>query len=162
MTAELKTSHEKLMQTVRSFIEDKIPMMSYTGIEIVEANNEFCTVKIPYKLETKNHLNSMYFGALAIGADGAGGLIALYQIMQTGKNISLVFKDFNAKFLSRPEDDVYFTCQDGKAIGQLIQETIRTGERVNWPVKIIATVPSVDPNQPVAEFVLTLSLKYNK
>ena len=148
------------MQTAKQFIEHKVPMMSYAGVEIIEVDNEHCVIKIPFKKETQNHLNSMYFGALAIGADGAGGLIALYQIMQTGKEISLVFKEFTAKFLRRPEADVYFTCREGLAVNKLIKQTIDTGKRVNMPVKIIATTPSVSGDEPVAEFLLTLSLKY--
>ena len=101
----------------------------------------------------------MYFGALAVGADIAGGVLAMDLIRKSGRNISLVFKDFKAEFLKRPEGDTYFTCNDGKAIENLITETIKTGERVNMPLKITATVPEISGNEPVAEFVLTLSLK---
>ena len=150
---------EALKKQIEEFIQYKVPMMGYAGVTIVAADDQHCIVKIPLKAETKNHLNSMYFGALAVGADGAGGLIALYQIFQSGKNISLVFKDFTAKFLKRPEADVCFTCRDGEAIRDVIQQTIRTGERVNLPVRVIATTPDISGDEPVAEFTLTLSLK---
>ena len=43
----------------------------------------------------------------------------------------------------------------------VIVEATKTGERVNMPLKITATVPEISGIEPVAEFVLTLSLKDN-
>jgi hypothetical protein len=40
-----------------------------------------------------------------------------------------------------------------------MDEVPKTGERVNMPLKITATVPEISGNEPVAEFVLRLSLK---
>jgi len=150
---------EQIIQQVEQFIKQSIPMIAYSGLSIVSVDDEHCTVKIPLKSETKNHLQSMYFGALAVGADGAGGLIAMYQIMKNNHKISLVFKDFQANFLSRAEGDVYFTCRDGKKVSNMIAETLKTGQRVSEPVTIIATTPDTTGDKPVAEFVLTLSLK---
>lgn len=150
---------EKLLQKIQGFIQHKVPMMSYAGITIEGVDSEHCIVKIPLKQETKNHLDSMYFGALAVGADGAGGMIALYHIMMSGRDVSLVFKDFTAKFLRRPEADVYFTCNNGEAIKQAVDQTIATGERVNLPLTIVATTPELTGDEPVATFTLTLSLK---
>jgi acyl-coenzyme A thioesterase PaaI-like protein len=152
-----QTSHEKLLAAVDSFIKNKVPMMTYAGVKLEEVDNEHCVIKIPLTKETKNHLESMYFGALSIGADAAGGLIAYYRILQTGKPVSLVFKDFTANFLRRPLGDVFFTCNDGKAIGELVDQAIATGKRENMTVTISATVEGEE--LPVAEFTLTLSLK---
>jgi len=44
-------------------------------------------------------------------------------------------------------------------VKHLIEEAVKTGERVNMPLKITATVPELSGDEPVAEFVLTLSLK---
>ena len=102
----------------------------------------------------------MYFGTLCIGADAAGGYIAAraLQELKKGKG-SLIFKDFQAKFLKRPEGRTYFTCKDGLKIRDAVKKAEETLERVDLPVTIIATVPEVSGDAPVAEFVLTLSLK---
>ncbi len=154
-----RTAMSQLQQQLDDFIQHKVPMMSYAGITPITVNETYCVVKIPLCEKTKNHLNSMYFGALAVGADGAGGVLALYHIFVSRKNISLVFKDFSAEFLRRPEADVYFTCRDGSAIAKAIQETLETEERVNIPLTIIATTPTLSGDEPVAKFILTLSLK---
>lgn len=137
----------------------KIPTMFFTRPSVEHLNEESCSIKIPLNRRTRNHVKSMYFGVLAVGADLAGGLMAMHQITLSKKRVSLVFKDCVADFHKRAEGDVIFTCQDGAMISQQVQETINTGERVNIPVTIIATVPDKMGDEPVASFKLTLSLK---
>lgn len=144
---------------LRYFGLRRIPLLFFVRPTILEMDDEHCVVKIPLNYWTKNHLNSMYFGALAIGADCGGGLLAMNLINKTGKKISLIFKDFNAEYLKRAEADVHFTCHDGPEIQKIIDETLQTGERVNYPMKIVATTPKKFGDEPVAKFVLTLSLK---
>jgi acyl-coenzyme A thioesterase PaaI-like protein len=144
---------------VRLWAFAKVPLLNWVRPQIIELNNKTTVVKIPLRRRTKNHLNSMYFGVLACGADIAGGLIAIRLIKQSNENISLVFKDFKADFLKRPEADTLFTCTDGENISKMIEETVRTGERVNQTVSVIATCPHKFGDEPVAVFELTLSLK---
>ena len=54
--------------------------------------------------------------------------------------------------------DVHFTCRQGAEIKALVEEAARTGERQNIPLKITASVPSIEID-PVAEMVITLSIK---
>lgn len=136
----------------------KVPMIFFCRPRIVAFDAEKVEVKIPLRRRTKNHLNSMYFGSLAVGADVAGGFIAYDQIKRSGNKVSLVFKDFTAAFHKRPEAAVHFTCSDGVLIRKMIAETIATKERVSELVKITACCPSIS-DELVAEFTLTLSLK---
>ena len=144
---------------IRSFGLSKVPLIFYCRPSVLELTEKITVIKIPFKRRNKNHLKSMYFGALSVGADVAGGVLAMHLIQKSGQNISLVFKDFRADFLKRPEGDTYFTCNDGLDVINLIDEAVKTGERVNMPLKITATVPELSGDEPVAEFVLTLSLK---
>lgn len=136
----------------------KVPMLFYCRPRIIALDEERVEIKIPLRKRTKNHLNSMYFGALAVGADVAGGFIAFDQINRSSEKISLVFKDFKADFLKRPEAAVHFLCEDGQLISSMIEETIATKERVSNTVHIKAFCPSIS-NEIVAEFSLGLSLK---
>jgi hypothetical protein len=100
----------------------------------------------------------MYFGVLSVGADVTGGFLAMKLIQASKSKIALIFKDFHADFLKRAEGDVHFVCEDGIAIQNLVNTAEETGERQNLPVNIIATVPEIS-DEPVAKFVLTLSIK---
>ena len=101
----------------------------------------------------------MYFGALAIGADVAGGFLAMSKAQQSGYTISLAFKDVEAQFIKRPEGDVLFSCDDGKRVDEMLEEAIKSGERVNKTVKIKVTCPSINEHELMAWFKLTLSIK---
>lgn len=144
---------------LRAFGLLKIPMIYFIQPTVLELTDERCVVKVPLTWRTRNHLKSMYFGVLCAAADCSGGLIAMQLIQKEGNKISLVFKDFKAEFLKRAEDDVIFTCEDGKGIRELIDRTMSSGERENMPVYVTATVPTKTGDEPVAKFVLTLSLK---
>jgi len=144
---------------LRAFGFLKVPLIFACRPKVLELTDQKTVVKFPLTRTTRNHLRSMYFGALTIGADCAGGMIAMKLITEAKADVSLVFKDLHAEFLKRAEGDVYFTCEDGDAIAATVKKTIESGERQNVPVKVIATVPSHLGNEPVARFTLTLSLK---
>ncbi len=147
---------------LRAFGLLKVPVLFFISPKVTELSSERCVIQVPLNRRTKNHLNSMYFGVLAAGADCAGGLIAMRQIQEEGNLVSLVFKDFQANFLKRAEGDTLFTCEDGEAIRKLVHKATESGERESMPVRVVATVPSKLGTQPVAEFTLTLSLKRKK
>lgn len=137
----------------------KIRLLFFVRPTVLELDEERCVVRVALNWRTRNHLGSMYFGTLCVGADTAGGLIAFREIEKRGNRVSLIFKDFHAEFLKRPEDDVHFTCTDGAAIRALVHAALETGERQSLPVNIVATVPTKFGDEPVARFVLTMSLK---
>lgn len=137
----------------------KVPMLFWLRPQVVQIDNELCEVKIALNRRSRNHLKSMYFGALAAGADCAGGLMAMALIERSGKRVDLSFKDFHAEFFKRAEGDTHFTCRDGKKIAELVEKTLETKERENLAVEVLATCPSLNTEEVVAKFTLTLSLK---
>ena len=151
---------EKTRETLslRLFGLTRIPLLLYVGVSVKEISPERMVIRIPLRRRTRNHLGSMYFGALCIGADCAPGAFAMYLIRQQPVHISMVFKDFQAEFLKRAEGDVDFCCDQGKEIADLVTRAAASGQRVEKQVEVIATVPSIS-DEPVARFKLTLSLK---
>ena len=143
---------------IRSFGLTKVPLIWWCRPKVVEHTDERLEIKIPLRFRTKNHLGSMYFGVLAVGADVTGGFLAMDPIIESGRKVALIFKDFKADFLKRPEGDVHFYCDDGLEIRKLVKRAIETGDRHNFTMMIEATVPSVSIDV-VARFRLTLSLK---
>lgn len=144
---------------IRMFGWLKIPLLAYVRPSVIALDARQVVVRIPLRRRTKNHLGCMYFGALSIGADIAGGLLAMEQIEASREDVSLIFKDFRADFLKRAEGDVLFTCTEGETIRALVDEAVAGENRVEMPVHVTATVPDLLGDEPVAEFILTLSLK---
>lgn len=144
---------------LRIFTLTKIPLIAWTGARVVEVDDDHCVVRIRLRRKTRNHLRSMYFGVLMVGADLAGGLLVFRGITRSGRSVSFAFKDVAGEFLKRPEGDTFFACHDGAMVEEALNETFRTGERVNRTVSITATTPSKLGDEPVATFRLTLSVK---
>lgn len=134
----------------------KIPMVGYTRPRITELDTEHCIIRIRLTRRTKNHLGSMYFGALSVGADLSPGLLCFYLAEQQGVRISFAFKAVEGTFIKRAETAVYFECSDAKIISQSISDSKSSGERMNQPVRVSA---KNDLGEEVASFIMTLSVK---
>lgn len=136
----------------------KIPLLFSVRPKVKEINDRRVVVEVPLTRWTKNHLGSMYFGALAIGADCTVGLLALHHVDKLKGEVHLSFKDFQADFLKRPEGNVLFICEAGEELSRFASQVMRSGERRNLPVKAHCVVKGKE-DEVVARFTLTLSLK---
>lgn len=137
----------------------QVRLIHYCRPKIVDVNKDGVTLFMPLDRRTRNHVRSMYIGAMVVGVDMVTGFTALLKIRESKRNVILIFKDLKANFLKRAEGDIHYICSEGKAIAAAVEEAIRTGERVNLPVPVIATVPDKFGGEPVAEFIITLSMK---
>ena len=137
----------------------KIPLISFLAPRILEIDQSHCVVKLRLCRRSKNHLGSMYFGALATGADCAAGFLAHHIIRARGQNISLIFKAVEAQFLKRAEGDVFFSCGDGGRLNAVLHRAVESGKRVEETAEVIARVPSKFGDEPVAIFKLLMSFK---
>jgi len=144
---------------LRGFSLLRVPLLFSVRPTVIELNDERAVVRIKLSRWTRNHWGSMYFGTLAIGADCAVGMTAVHHIRSLGAHdVQLLFKDFQASFLKRPDDHVLFICDEGLRAKELVQAAMNSGERQNLTLKARAVLEK-KPEEPVAEFALTLSLK---
>ncbi len=144
---------------LRAWAFTKIRLISYVRPRVVDLTGERCEIVVPLSRRTRNHLRSMYFGALCTGADAAAALAALRASRKAGGRVAVIFKDMQAEFVKRAEADVHFACEQGREISELIEKADVSGERQNLPVRVLATVPKLFGSEPVARFTLTLSVK---
>jgi acyl-coenzyme A thioesterase PaaI-like protein len=137
-------------------------MIGYVRPRLILLNESTIVIRVPLTRRTRNHLDSMYFGALAVGADLAGGFHGFYHADLAKCTVSLAFKSFQAQFLRRPEEDVYFVCNDGELVKAMIAESKTNGERINKPLLIKAYTNYPHQPEEVADFILELSIKVIK
>lgn len=141
------------------FAKFKVPMIGYTGVKLLSIDDHRVVVKIKLKRRTKNHLNSMYFGALSVGADVAGGIFAVFHAQHMQIKVSPIFKSFQAEFHLRAESDVVFICEEGEVVRNLISRAKEEKVRVNQPIHVEAYTQQDKERVHVASFVLGLSVK---
>lgn len=154
----LKTRWKQTL-AVRYFGFTRIPLIFFVRPKVLELNKDECLIGITLRRRTKNHLKSLYFGVLAVGADLAAGLLAMQMINRSDRKISLVFKDVQADFLKRVDADAIFSCREGPKIDALIQKVLESGERHHDTLNIEVTAPDKYGDELLATFALTLSLK---
>lgn len=143
---------------LRLFTFFKIPIINFCTPTVMHIDDVRCEMKIPLNYRTKNHVRSMYFGALAVGADVCIGSLALHHIQKQVKKPVLIFKDFTIDFKKKAMSDVHFICDEGAKVEALVKKAAETGERQSEAIKGYAVTPKLS-QEPIAHFTLTLSLK---
>jgi acyl-coenzyme A thioesterase PaaI-like protein len=137
----------------------RIPSLLFLGPRVMELDDEGCALKIPLGWRSRNHVGSMYVGALCAGADLASGLNA-YRVIRSGHpKVVPLFKDLRADFLKRADGDVLFRTRDGRRVAEAVRRADETGERFTLPVEVVATVPDKYGDEPVARFTMGLSVR---
>lgn len=145
--------------SLRLFVWRYIPLIGFCAPIIESLSPQALAVRIPLGWRTRNHLGSMYFGALATGADLAGGLLVMEKGRARRRKVHFAFKSVTGEFLRRPQADVRFYCDQGEVIDEMIETSLATGQRINRPIQVTATCPAQDGDEPVARFELELSVK---
>ena len=134
----------------------KIPLIRYTRPRLLSIDDVSVRVKIKLRRRTKNHLNSMYFGALSVGADIAGGIQVFYFSKKMNRQVSFAFKGMNAQFLKRAESDIIFESNEGKKIQSAMEKSLKESSRVNDTILVEA---KNDTGEVVATFELIVSVR---
>lgn len=141
------------------FTFSKIPMLFWLRPRIAVMSASNAVICIKFGRRTRNHVNSMYFGALCAGADLTVGLLAMHLFEVHGFPARLVFKTINADFIKRCEGHAYFLCDEGALIAAAIQKAKETHERQNILVNARAVVMTPQGEEVVAVFKMGLSFK---
>ncbi|MDC1266439.1 DUF4442 domain-containing protein [Crocinitomicaceae bacterium] len=136
----------------------KIPMIRYTRPKLLAIDDTTVRVKIKLRRRTKNHLSSMYFGALSVGADIAGGIQVFYFSKKMDRKVSFAFKGMNAQFLKRAESDIVFESNEGQKIQKAMEKSLKEGSRINDSIMVEA---KNDSGEIVATFKMIVSVRVN-
>ena len=134
----------------------KIPMIRYTKPKLLAIDDNTVRVKIKLRRRTKNHLSSMYFGALSVGADIAGGIQVFYFSKKMDRKVSFAFKGMNAQFLKRAESDIVFESNEGQKIQKAMEKSLIEGSRINDSIMVEA---KNDSGEIVATFEMIVSVR---
>lgn len=137
----------------------RIPLIFWVRPRVVSLCESKSCILIPFKRRNKNHVNSMYFGALCVGADLAPGILTQYLLAKRQAKCSFIFKDFSADFHKRAHCPVLITCEEGEKISETIDMVIKTKKRQHVQLTMKAFDACADITEPLATFCITISLK---
>lgn len=147
----------KFTALVNAYSLMKLPLLAFITPEFTEFSDQRCVVKVRLGYRTRNHLGSMYFGALAMGAELSIAATAIQAIQDSGQKIDFIFKDFEAQFLKRGDAAVLFICDQVAAVRELIEQAAHSPDR--FEKKFEGFARTVESEEPIMKYKLTLSVR---
>lgn len=139
----------------------KVPLLGICFPKVRTLNSQTAEVQLSRWWLTSNHVGSMYFGALAMGAELSIATRLLHRLYYEKIPLSFIFKDASFQFLSRAEDHVIFRCDEVALADQLIARALNTTDRCDHTFNGYAYCVS-DPSKKILDFKITLSVKNTK
>lgn len=120
----MKISSRKL----NSFLMFKLPSAWLCGVRVKEINERECITGVKHRWINQNPFNSLYFAVQAMAAELSTGALVMSAIQDSGKPISMLVAQNNAKFTKKATGKIKFICEDGELISSAIERTLKTGE----------------------------------
>lgn len=140
----------------RLFLLSRLPAAYFSGLKVVAADAEACSVSVPYKWFTKNPFRSTYFACLAMAAEMSTGILCMANIYQRKPAVSMLITAMESKFHKKATGKTVFTCADGPLVSNTIEKAIAEGS--SQTIRLYSR--GVNPgNEMVAEFWFTWSFK---
>ena len=161
----LPTSNSKELSTltwmIRLFCLFRIPLLAFCWPKIEKIEDQIAEVSVPVNFFTRNHVRSMYFGALAMGAELSTAIRLLQRMKNEKLPLGFIFKDAKFEFLKRAESRVYFHIDQVQLVDELIKKAMATDNRVDQTISGWAYSRS-HPNEILMKYSVTLSIKKSK
>ncbi|MCW5916572.1 MAG: DUF4442 domain-containing protein [Ferruginibacter sp.] len=140
----------------RVFLLTKLPSAFFSGLRINYVDHNQARVKIKYGWFTKNPFRSTYFACLSMAAEMSTGILAWMNVYGKKPPVSMLVIRTEANFLKRATTSTLFTCEDGPAISQAVDEAFASGKTVNFAARSTGRNES---GEIVAELIITWSFK---
>lgn len=106
----------------------KLPSAYLCGVRTKHIDTQKCIVGVTFKWINKNPFKSMFWAVQGMAAEFSTGALMISKIQESGKRISMLVTSNNATFTKKAKGRIRFTCNDGKAIDELLKKAIETGE----------------------------------
>ena len=117
---------------INRFLLFKLPSAWIAGVRLKEISDEKAVVTARHRWINQNPFNSMYFAVLAMGAELSTGILVMKKVQDSGQNISMLVTGVQAEFTKKARGRIRFICEQGKQIDSYIEQTIKTGEGVQF------------------------------
>lgn len=138
------------------FLFWKLPAAFFSGVRIKEIDEDRSVVTVPYKWLTQNPFRSTYFASLAMAAEMSTGVLGMMHVYKRTPPVSMLITNMEATYFKKATGIIYFTCEAGKQIYDMVEQSIATGESKSITVKSTGTNKN---GELIAAFLFTWSFK---
>ncbi|MEO6233176.1 MAG: thioesterase [Ferruginibacter sp.] len=138
------------------FLLGKLPSAFFSGVKVKYIDEHKAVASVPYKWFSQNPFKSTYFACLAMAAELSTGLLGMLHTYNSPMPVSMLVVGLEAKYYKKATGITIFTCNDGDAIKNIIEDAFNSGE--GRSIKAVSTGVNSD-GELVAEFFVTWSFK---
>lgn len=138
------------------FMLTKLPMGFFSGLKIIELNEQKAAVAVRFKWINQNPFRSIYFAVLSMAAELSTGILAFGFVYNHKPSVSMLVSKLEAEFLKKAVGKIVFTCNNGSEIANAISQTLLTGEGITIPC---TSTGINEQGDVVAQFSFTWSFK---
>ena len=141
---------------MKLYLLSNLPSAFFSGLKVVQATEQSCTVSIPFKNFTKNPFRSTYFASLSMAAELSTGVLAMANVYKQKPAVSMLLPCLEGRFYKKANARTTFSCSDGYRIRKAVAAAIETGEGQEIEVHSVGRNAA---DEMVAEFWFTWSFK---
>ena len=138
------------------FVFQKLSTAFWAGLSIKHFDEKSCGVRVKLSWFNQNPFRSMYFAVEAMAAEMSCGMLAFGQVYKRQPAVSMLVEKLEAKFVKKATGVIIFTCDDGEALQQTVDDALVKKEGTKLQVT------SIGRNQAgeiVAEYIFTWTFK---
>jgi len=110
------------------FLLFKLPAAYFCGVRTKSLSDTTCVVSVKHRWINQNPFNSMFWAVQGMAAELTTGALVMSKVKSSGKAMSMLVTSNNATYSKKATGRIQFTCNQGKAIDDLISKAIETGE----------------------------------
>jgi hypothetical protein len=144
---------------INAFLFFKLPSAFLTGIRVKAISENVSCISVTYKWINQNPFKSMFWAVQGMASEFSTGVLMMKEIKASGKNISMLVTNMNARFTKKAVGKIHFECKQGELIRETIAKAIETGEGQT----VILTSEGINEDGiSVSQFQYEWSLKVKK
>jgi len=106
----------------------QLPLAWVAGLRLATLDQGRCVVRMRYRFWNKNPFGSMYFAAMAMGAEMSTGLPAYVFLRQNRKSVSLLLAGMEAVFHKKAVGRLTFEFEDQGELIQALANLAQSGD----------------------------------
>jgi hypothetical protein len=110
------------------FLMFKLPSAFIAGVRVKHIDTQKCIATVKHRWINQNPFQSMYFAVQAMAAELTTGVLVMQAIQKSGIPISMLVLNNKSNFSKKAKGLITFTCDEGIAIQQIVEESIQKNE----------------------------------
>ncbi|UZR95477.1 DUF4442 domain-containing protein [Chondrinema litorale] len=134
----------------------QVPLGFIAGMQLTKLTPYKAESTLPFKWLNQNPFKSIYFAAQSMAAELSTAALAITAIQGYKPSVATIIVNLEAEFIKKATGKVTFTCEDGMAIFEAVNQCLATKEATSVKVK---TTGRMADGTIVSTFWLTWSFK---